>query len=44
MLDRLITYDASLAEAEKCALPSLGASRRGNLSVAPPIQGATGIE
>jgi putative proteasome-type protease len=37
ILDRVITYEASLAQATKCALLSFDASMRSNLSVAPPI-------
>jgi putative proteasome-type protease len=37
ILDRVITYDASLADAAKCALLSFDATMRSNLSVAPPI-------
>jgi putative proteasome-type protease len=37
ILDRVITYEASLAEAAKCALLSFDATMRSNLSVAPPI-------
>jgi putative proteasome-type protease len=37
ILDRVITYDSSLAEAAKCALVSFDSTMRSNLSVAPPI-------
>jgi putative proteasome-type protease len=37
ILDRVITHEASLAEAAKCALLSFDATMRSNLSVAPPI-------
>jgi putative proteasome-type protease len=37
ILDRVITYEAGLAEATKCALLSFDATMRSNLSVAPPI-------
>jgi putative proteasome-type protease len=37
ILDRVITYDASLAAAAKCALLSFDSTMRSNLSVAPPI-------
>jgi len=37
ILDRVIGYDSSLAEAAKCALLSFDATMRSNLSVAPPI-------
>jgi putative proteasome-type protease len=37
ILDRVITYEAGLAEAAKCALLSFDATIRSNLSVAPPI-------
>ena len=37
ILDRVITYEASLAAAAKCALLSFDATIRSNLSVAPPI-------
>ena len=37
ILDRVITYEASLAAAAKCALLSFDATMRSNLSVAPPI-------
>lgn len=37
ILDRVITPDASLAEAAKCVLLSFDATMRSNLSVAPPI-------
>ena len=37
ILDRVITYEAGLAEAAKCALLSFDATVRSNLSVAPPI-------
>jgi putative proteasome-type protease len=37
ILDRVITYESSLAEAAKCALLSFDATMRSNLSVAPPI-------
>ena len=37
ILDRVITHEASLAAAVKCALLSLDATMRSNLSVAPPI-------
>ena len=37
ILDRVITHEASLAEATKCALLSFDATMRSNLSVAPPI-------
>lgn len=33
----MITYEASLTEAAKCALLSFDATVRSNLSVAPPI-------
>ena len=37
ILDRVITYEASLPAAAKCALLSFDATMRSNLSVAPPI-------
>ena len=37
ILDRVITYRSTLAEAAKCALLSFDATMRSNLSVAPPI-------
>jgi len=37
ILDRVISYDSSLAEAAKCALLSFDATMRSNLSVALPI-------
>jgi putative proteasome-type protease len=37
ILDRVITHEASLAAAAKCALLSFDATMRSNLSVAPPI-------
>ena len=37
ILDRVITCEASLAEAAKCALLWFDATMRSNLSVAPPI-------
>ena len=37
ILDRVISYESSLAEAAKCVLLSFDASMRSNLSVAPPI-------
>jgi putative proteasome-type protease len=37
ILDRVITYEAGLADAAKCALLSFDATMRSNLSVAPPI-------
>jgi putative proteasome-type protease len=37
ILDRVISYESTLAEAAKCALLSFDATMRSNLSVAPPI-------
>lgn len=37
ILDRIVRYDTSLAEATKCALVSLDSTMRSNLSVGPPI-------
>jgi len=37
ILDRIIRYDTTLAEATKCALVSLDSTMRSNLSVGPPI-------
>jgi putative proteasome-type protease len=37
ILDRVITYDSTLAAAAKCALLSFDSTMRSNLSVAPPI-------
>ena len=37
ILDRVITHEASLTAAAKCALLSFDATMRSNLSVAPPI-------
>jgi putative proteasome-type protease len=37
ILDRVITYESTLAEAAKCAFISFDATMRSNLSVAPPI-------
>lgn len=37
ILDRLIDFDTPLARASKCALLSMDATMRSNLSVAPPI-------
>ena len=38
ILDRVITYEASLPAAAKCALLSFDATMRSNLSVAPPFR------
>jgi putative proteasome-type protease len=37
ILDRVVTYSSSLADAAKCALLSFDPTMRSNLSVAPPI-------